>query len=400
VNDGYGAMVVSGTCTNANGVGYKIEHNVNISELSITLKNGSKIYFSGAVNREEIEKFRGMSLNLVYIDEAQSFKPFIKDLVDEVLAYAVLDVAGVICMIGTPGPVPAGYFYDAAHSKGWKNHYWTIFDNPYIVEKTGKSHEVLLAEERARRGITETDPSYLREALGRWVQDTDSLVYKYNAAINHYDNLPDEELTYIFGIDLGFNDADAIAILGYSKKDNKVYLVEEYIKSKQTITDLIVQINSLRLKYKPVKMKIDAGALGKKISEELRRRHNIPVESADKVRKIEYIELLNDDLRTGRLMIKKDSTAAHDYHLIQWDIVEKERRTISDTFHSDIADAVLYAWRECNHFFNRFKVDAGPTSEEEKIEKFWETEAKKLKKGGAAWWDNDSQSTSVWWEKS
>ena len=42
--------------------------------------------------------------------------------------------------------------------------------------------------------------------------------------------------------------------------------------------------------------------------------------------------------------------------LVQWDkdskIRNPERPKISDTYHSDICDAVLYAWRECRHYLS------------------------------------------------
>jgi len=378
---------------------YKIDAKPNISELMIEFKNGSRIYFSGANTRDEIEKFRGFSFNLVYLDEAQAFRPYIKELIDEVLAYAVMDTAGSICMIGTPGPIPAGYFFEAAHSNGWSNHAWTIFDNPFIKIKSGKSPDELLAEERFRRGISPNDPSYLREALAIWTQDLDILVYKYNASLNHYEEIEDKDLVYVFGIDLGYNDADAIAVLGYSKKQKKVYLVEEFIKSKQTISDLVTEIQRLEFKYKPVKMVVDAGALGKKITEELKRRHGIPVEAADKNRKIEHIELLNDDLRTGKLMIQRGSTCASDFQLIQWDIVEKNRRTVSDSFHSDIADAVLYAWRACNHFHSS-DPKAQKLSAEDKVDQFWDKESKAVeRKTKKEWFDTVVDlNKKQWWE--
>jgi len=368
---------------------HDIDVKSNISDLSMLFSNGSMLYFSGAATRDEIEKYRGFSFNKVYLDEVQSFRPYIKELIDDVLSYAVLDRAGSICLIGTPGPVPAGYFYEASHSEGFKNFKWTIFDNPHIFMKTGMHPEQLLAEERKRRGITETDPSYLREALGMWVNDTDSLVFKYNESNNHYDALPEEDLIYIFGIDIGYNDSDAIAVLGYSKKNKKVYLVEEYVKRKQDITDLVVQIKKMVEKYKPVRIEIDAGALGKKISEEIIRRHNLPVHAAEKHRKLEFIELMNDDLRTGKLMIKKSSLCAEDMALVQWDIIEKDRRTISKSFHSDITDAVLYAWRYANHFFNEIVVEVKFTGQAQ-VDTFWEKQevlAEKRKSGAIEWWE-------------
>jgi PBSX family phage terminase large subunit len=355
----------------------------NISDLSMTFENGSMIYFAGAATKDEVDKYRGFSFDKVYLDEAQSFRPYIQELIDDVLSYAVLDRGGSIVLIGTPGPIPAGYFFDASHSDGWKSFKWTIFDNIHIKDVEGR-----LAEERKRRGISETDPVYLREALGLWVQDNDSLVFKYDRNLNHYDTLP-QDLVYVFGIDLGHSDADAIAVLGYSKVEKKVYLVEEFIKRKQNITELVDELKLRVQKYKPVRMEIDSGALGKKIADEIIRRHQIPVNAADKHRKLEYIELLNDDLRTGKLMIKRESTCAQDMALVQWDIIEKDRRTISKGFHSDITDAVLYSWRWCNHHFNEPIVVEKKTSEQQ-VEKFWEDQEKELlkkKNGQNEWWE-------------
>jgi hypothetical protein len=51
---------------------YKLGAKVNESELSITFNNDSKIYISGAKDKSEIEKFRGLALALCYIDECQA----------------------------------------------------------------------------------------------------------------------------------------------------------------------------------------------------------------------------------------------------------------------------------------------------------------------------------------
>ena len=101
---------------------------------------------------------------------------------------------------------------------------------------------------------------------------------------------------------------------------------------------------------------MDAGALGKKIQEELRMRHGLVIEAAEKPRKVEFIELLNDDLRTEKFKAFQSSLFEEDCMLVQWDkdskIRNPERPKISDTYHSDICDAVLYAWRECRHYLS------------------------------------------------
>jgi hypothetical protein len=113
--------------------------------------------------------------------------------------------------------------------------------------------------------------------------------------------------------------------------------------------------------YNPIRMVMDAGALGKKIQEELRFRHGLNLEAAEKTRKVEFIELLNDDLRTEKFKAFKGSLFEEDCMLVQWDkdsrLRNPERPKISDTYHSDICDAVLYAWRECRHYMSEKPAD-------------------------------------------
>jgi CxxC motif-containing protein len=214
-----------------------------------------------------------------------------------------------------------------------------------------KDLDKTLAEELEVSGRDASDPKYIRETYGKWTEDFDSLVFKFNPSINVYKEEP-KDLTYVFGIDLGFNDADAIAVLGYNLQSGKVYLVEEVVASKQGITELVAQIETLRAKYKPVKMVLDAGGLGKKIQEEILKRHQLPVEAAEKSRKFEFIELMNDDLRTGRFLAKPKSIFEQDCYLVQWDrnVRDPAKLQISKSFHSDICDATLYGWKLCYHF--------------------------------------------------
>ena len=84
---------------------------------------------------------------------------------------------------------------------------------------------------------------------------------------------------------------------------------------------------------------MDAGALGKKIQEEILTRHGVNLEAAEKSRKVEFIELLNDDLRTAKFKAFKGSLFEEDCMLLQWDKESKirnpDRPKISDTYHSD-----------------------------------------------------------------
>lgn len=327
---------------------YKLGFTANESELTLSSPNGSIIYLSGINSKDEIEKFRGLSIRKVYLDEAQSFPAYVEELVDEVLGPALMDHAGDLILIGTPGPVPSGYFYDCSRSKTWSHHVWSFFDNHHFPAlKKGRTHKDLLDEELERTGLTVESPKIQREWFGRWVLDRNSLVYQYNPDNSHWNVMEAADFTYILGIDIGFHDADALAVLAWSDEHKTTYLVEEIVTPRQGITELVEQIRMLRDKYGVAKMVMDTGGLGKKIAEELASRYQISVEPADKTRKAEYIELMNDDLRTGRLKAKRESRFAQDCYKVEWDYDKSrpDRKVISDRFHSDICDAVLYAWR-------------------------------------------------------
>lgn len=330
----------------------------NIADLSLTYPNGSIIYCSGAKNKAEIEKFRGLPIVLCYIDEAQSFPSFLQELIDDVISKALYDYNGRLRVIGTPPPIPTGYFHEICHGDQWAHHSWTMLQNPWLLKKSGKTPMQLIERDLKRKGVSMDDPSIQRECFGRWVTDSNSLIFRYNKDVNSYEDLPTTtghgQWHYVIGCDMGTDDADALAVLAYHDHVPGVYLVEEIARTKQGITELAVMIGDAIKKYEPHSIVIDAGALGKKINLELNRRFNLPIKAAEKSRKFEYIALLNDALRTGKFFAKETGLFANDSMLVEKDKEKStnEKIVVSDRFHSDITDAVLYAYRESLHFLS------------------------------------------------
>lgn len=326
---------------------FNLGGHLNETELSITFPNQSIIYISGAKDKSEIENYRGLPLKKVYVDECQSFRSYIGDLIDDVLSKALFDYAGTICLIGTPGMVPAGYFYDTTQSRAWTHYAWTMFQNPHLEKKSGKKVQELVQADCDRMGVEISHPKIQRECYGKWVSDPDSFIFKYDSSRNDYSILPQYagKWDYVIGVDLGHDDADAIAVIGWHPNYKQAYLVEELIKTKQGITELADQIEERVIKYEPLKVVVDSGALGKKIVEEIRKRRGLPLEAAQKSEKMSHIDLLNDAMRTGKFFAKKTSAFAQDCFLVEKDKDKSrvDKIVISDKYHSDICDAVQYA---------------------------------------------------------
>jgi len=324
------------------------------SKLTMTHPNGAKLRLMGADMKNFIKRLKGKKHPGIGIDEAQDFGAHLQSLIDDVLTPCISDYAdGWLAMTGTPGPVPQGFFFEVTQRRrfGFSHHEWTLLQNPYMPDP-----DTFIKTLKAKREWDDNNPTLLREWQNKWVLDVDSLWVRYKEGINHYDALPElakpNSWNYILGIDIGYNDADALAVLAWSELTPITYLVEEQITAKQGLTELVNQIKDMAKKYNISKMVIDEGGLGKKLAEEMRRQHGIPVEGADKARKQENVGFLNDALRTGRFKAKKTSRFATDSYLVQidWDKSTPDRIVVKKKPHSDIIDSVLYAFKESPGF--------------------------------------------------
>lgn len=318
--------------------------------LTMRLPNNSKLRLYGADMKNFTKRLKGAKSPAVAIDEAQDFNEHISVLVDDVLTPTLADYPNSwLALTGTPGPIPRGLFYDVTEKSvaGYSIHKWSLYQNPYLPNA-----QEFVDKLKERKKWDDRNPTYLREYKGIWVLDLESLLVRYSADLNGYNTLPILHWNYILGVDIGFKDADALAVIAWSEGSPDVYLVEEVITKGQDITSLSQQIELLVKKYDIAKIVIDAGALGKKIAEEIRRRKHIPVQAADKTRKSENVAFLNDYLRLGKFKAKADSRFASDSYQLQidHDKTTPDRLVVKKGFHSDIIDAVLYAFKESPAF--------------------------------------------------
>lgn len=320
------------------------------SSLTMTHPNGARLQLFGADMKNFIRRLKGIKTPGVAIDEAQDFGSHLQSLVDDVLTPTLTDYQDSwLAITGTPGPIPLGYFYEIAHEKkyGFSFHKWTLLENPYLPHAQDYINEL-----KIKRQWDETNPTLLREWRNQWVLDLESLLIRYDKNINGYSDLPIGAYTYIMGVDIGFRDSDALCILAWSEASPNIYLVEETITSGQDITTLSECMEKLITKYNPSKIVMDEGGLGKKVAEEIRRRKHIAVQPADKARKMENVAFLNDWLRLGKFKAKNTSRFAEDSYKVQidWEKTTPDKIKVKDSFHSDIIDAVLYAFKESPAF--------------------------------------------------
>lgn len=380
---------------------YQLGLKFNFQKLWVEYPEGSILYMAGAKDRNEINKMRGKPFRLVAIDEAQSFKDgLLTELIDDVLEASLIDYGGSVALCGTPNASCSGYFFRATTHQQYKHFSWTMRENPHISMKRGMSIDAIIAEHLATKGITEDDPTFQREWLGRWVRDNNALVYKFDAQRHTYEDLPSGfDWSFVIGIDLGYDDSDAIVVWAFTQKLPRIYQVEEFKRSGQTVSELAGQIRAIIDKYglkNIFKIVVDTGGLGKKIHEEFAIRWNIQCFPAQKSEKLHYISLFNDDLQRGRVHVKRGSEYAEELSLLQWDgdfIGKKE----DPSFENHLADAGLYAYRECLHFLHKEEVPEIRLTEKQVVEQFSQTVMEKTLERYERY--NRGQASKNWWEK-
>jgi hypothetical protein len=356
----------------------------NMVELSMTHPNGSVIYLSGAdANPDELEKLLGQKYSRVVIDEAQSWKQDLHDLVYNKLKPAVADYRGQIVLLGTPSNNRSGLFFQITTGlePGWSVCTWSAFDNPYMSEQWQAEIEDL----KARNPNIIHDPGFRQNYLGEWTIEREALVYRFDRELNALHELPkkhqkDEEF-YVIGIDLGyFPDPSAVVVAGYRRFDSSLYFIEAHKWEKLTLGDLAERLKPLMQKYPRSKMIVDAA--NKQAVEEMKQRYQLPLEAAEKHGKEGYIALMNADLATGTIK----ALPAADLLVQEWDVLTWDegglgrKRQENPNLPNHCADAALYAWRWAYNYAWTNAPKEISLHGEEKVDEFWEREANEATK--------------------
>ena len=105
----------------------------------------------------------------------------------------------------------------------------------------------------------------------------------------------------------------------------------------------------------------------------MRRRHALPIEAAEKVKKNAAIELLNSDLRTQKLSFAEElNDLFEELRTLQWAPLKfrSDVRKIAEGCDDHLADAMLYAWRRAYHWVNERLPNAVPEMHDPRYEEY------------------------------
>ena len=313
--------------------------------------NGSRILLKGVGNHKEASKLYGDKYDITVIDEAQSAGSFLQYLIEDVLDPASQDFQGEIWTIGTTNAACTGFFHQLTTTQtNFAVFAGTVFDNPKYPLWAKKKAWKQLAQEwwqsfLKERNWTEEHPVVRRQWFAEWYRDMDSLVLPFDDNDNIFHDLPDEEYSYVIGVDIGWNDETAFSVLAYSATDPTVYIVACDKGSEWTTDKKISRLNALIARYDPDIITCDPGGGGKIFIGDMNNKYGLNIQVAQKTDKVNHLQMLADDFLARRVKISSELVEVID-ELKLLEYSDKPKGKIAESYKQDAFDSILYAWRE------------------------------------------------------
>jgi hypothetical protein len=366
---------------------YGYAYKADDTTMALTLEGGGNIMVGGADNMGQVRKYRGFSLGLAIVDECGTYPSLLlKELIEDVLEPGTADVGGRLVFAGTPGPTPTGTWYEmsgpAANGAIYRG---DMRSNPHMrrdlpPEERAAAVIDLMADIRAKRGWSETHPTYVREYLGLWAQDDEALVFPLSANANDYQGggsgpwgLPSHtdsgvlltvsDWRVVIGVDVGFTSASAFVVVATHPSLARSFILRAHKQRGQHIPEMARELRVLRESFAVIRggnqvlptVVIDSGGMGKIHASTLSMRLGIPVTAANKTEKGTSIALTRDDLASGRIqLLRRDpwgddpcAELVDEWHVLSWN---KDRDGIADGQEDHATDAALYGLRELRDY--------------------------------------------------
>lgn len=361
----------------------------NETKKIVKFPNGSRIRLFGLdSSAREIRKALGQKLRKVSIDEAGSMTQDMRKICYQMIRPALADLRPLswLTLLGTCENIPNTFFEQVTEGKeneaDWSTYKWTAYENPHMAKQWKAEIDEMLSHNPLVKDVSWFKTHYLNE----WCSDDDLIIIKTNEK-TFIAPIDLSGFTFVLGVDLGFNDATSFSMLAYSVRRACCYVVEASKDTQMDFTDTANTIRTYLRKYRVSKVIVDGA--NKQGVEEIRRRHQINLQPAEKTEKALYLRLMRDDVIEGVLKVFNEdcNELSTEWESLQWK--NDQKKDEDPRCQNHLSDATLYAWRECRHFFYKKKELKPDPNSDEFMNLMEELESKKMEnKESEEWWES------------
>jgi hypothetical protein len=310
-----------------------------------TFPSGATVSFGHVQHETDRYNYQGGEYQFIGFDELTQFSRTIYDYMhSRARRVQGCPVEPRIRSASNPGGVGHDWVKERFVEPGDKSRPFVasrIEDNPHL-DQAGYRRALSNLDELTRLQLEE----------GVWLRDDRGLVYPLHPRNIVSASPPrDASWKYVFCVDLGASEREATtatAVLGWSMTvPGTVYVLESEATYNQDAQAFAEQYARLRAAYGPfVHTVMDEGGLGRLYADELRRRHAIPVEAAEKHSKLGFRRLLRGAIERAELLIVEPANGGliSEMGSLPWNEAGTDAE---DGFADHLTDAVLYGWRAC-----------------------------------------------------
>lgn len=355
------------------------------SRLELTLDNGSLITLIG-LDRGGWEKVRGSRLDLLVVTELQKANDEgLKRALTQVIPAALAAKRGRFVGIGTPEEFGVSVLHGICNKRDeWPQfsvHHWNASQND-------KRPDIWLdlLDQKARAGMDDDDPRWLREGLGLWARQDDALILPlYEQSLWDGESWPTRVMSAdgktlvprrhpivnYGGLDFGGTDPSALVVMGWDVDSAEMRQVYGWKSDpdKPLDTDELYRAIAPELDRLDVRTVYCDNARPETILK-FQRLHPGRFVSCDKTTsstesKELYIREMRAALRLGRLKVIRDGGLHEELKTLSPDPKEWRKKRISARpgAQDHLYDAARYCFRGV--WSNRLKAPATPMTPEQ-----------------------------------
>lgn len=353
--------------------------------LTVKLPNGSTIVLVGTDDQRTIETWRGVKANRIVIDEMGAQPNSFIEYFVALLWPTLVKNRGRMLRSGNPGLVKFGYWFDQTNEDrkpgGAPVFTWTAWDNPALG--TAAEIDAFVDQFLSDAKLDRDSATFKREWLALWQDDAGALVYPFDRVRNFVPGLPTKtpagiELKpdgwrHVVSSDVGWVDACAFSVLAMHPQDPDDYVLKSFKRPALDHFAYMDIMRDLHRTYRPVRMRVDVGGVGKGYAE-VCIRHGLPVEAAEKSDKRANVRIFRDRIMAARVKFVEGETDAvvDEMARLGWD-ERKELPKDTPECRDDACDATLYGERDLHNYRDVYSqpVDESLEARQRRTEEAW-----------------------------
>lgn len=332
--------------------------------------NEYRVLLRGCGDRLECDKRRGTPWVEAIWDECASINSGLLEYdIHECVEPRLADYNGSWSACGSPGAIEIGYWHKlSSGAAGYPVHEWNALTNQFMnaaqfMLNTLQRMHAVPARETWPAGVRSlmdiiTNPKhwhllparFVREYLGKWVQDLTALIYRLTQK-NSYQTWPIDPNFFTIGCDLGaYNEEDpkltkldkaAITVAASHSSMPNIWIPESKKLKVVDIDILHDELVETRKRWPDAAVHIDSSSAGKLI-ELTFKKWGIPIQHATKGPKLRRIQLVQSAISTGNFQVKQDECMDLRSEAVRL-VFDDERKDHSPVCEDDAWDSALMA---------------------------------------------------------